>query len=643
MGLPFLQRASYSVGHVLNDLCAACWFSYLLLYLQQVQQLSGAQAGAVLFAGQIADALATPIVGLGSDATKRGLPSLGLGRRKIWNAGGVVLVCVSFFGLFGICAACLLSPPGRPPSSEVKTAVFALAAALFNFGWAAVQVSHMAMVPELTTDESERILLNSARYAFTVLSNVVVFLAMLGLLAAAEREGQTQEGAKYDPQVYTRLAGVVLALGGACSVAFLLGTKERDPVGYSAIIGGQVVEGTDMAGMGMGEALLSVHTAAGEPVEEEAEEHDGGALLTPHKHRGAKGDAAQEQPTTPKLDLGSYRAQSSRMAAGRAAHFESVTDSVSKRKSVMTWRDWVVVWPFYQVMIVYASVRLAVNVSQVYVTFYLTETLDMPSQALAIVPLLSYIAQLLATVSMRSIDSRLGRRRTLTIGSLTTAAASAAMLFLSPASSGVIYPVIMVLGLGCAASSVVSVSLEGDLVGPNTESGAFVYGAMSFADKLVNGVVVLAIQSYGDVHAPPGSPGRASFVRVVTSVAPLLGSLLAVGVGYTIRFPRALLGRAARQHGAGALAGEQQGSSADRYGSGDQTPPVVHAAREITASSSGGGGGRPGTLTRGPSMYAGGVGGAGGRPGFSRGWSALNVLALERPSSDERIPFRTSG
>ena len=34
--MPLVQRLSYSVGHVLNDLCAAMWFSYLLVYYHSV-------------------------------------------------------------------------------------------------------------------------------------------------------------------------------------------------------------------------------------------------------------------------------------------------------------------------------------------------------------------------------------------------------------------------------------------------------------------------------------------------------------------------------------------------------------------------------------------------------------------------------
>ena len=41
-----------------------------------------------------------------------------------------------------------------------------------------------------------------------------------------------------------------------------------------------------------------------------------------------------------------------------------------------------------------------------------------------------------------------------------------------------------------------SLSLTADLIGGNTESSAFVYGMMSFTDKVSNGVVVMIIQEF---------------------------------------------------------------------------------------------------------------------------------------------------
>ena len=51
---------------------------------------------------------------------------------------------------------------------------------------------------------------------------------------------------------------------------------------------------------------------------------------------------------------------------------------------------------------------------------------------------------------------------------------------------------------GAAGSTVLitSLSLTAELISNNTESAAFVYGAMSFTDKVSNGLAVMVIQHY---------------------------------------------------------------------------------------------------------------------------------------------------
>ena len=49
--------AAFGMGHVLNDLCAACWFSYLLVLMHKVLGFESWKAGVILLSGQIADAL----------------------------------------------------------------------------------------------------------------------------------------------------------------------------------------------------------------------------------------------------------------------------------------------------------------------------------------------------------------------------------------------------------------------------------------------------------------------------------------------------------------------------------------------------------------------------------------------------------
>ena len=166
---------SYAIGHHLNDLCAATWFTYLLVYLEDEVGLSEITAGLVMLSGQFADALATPTVGLLSDGTPPycQVRALGLGRRKIWHALGTVIV-VLCFGLMvfsGYSPFDITSEAGL----QANGWYLALGAALFNVGWAAVQVSFLSLMPELHPHYLERTRLQSAAYASTVAANLEVF------------------------------------------------------------------------------------------------------------------------------------------------------------------------------------------------------------------------------------------------------------------------------------------------------------------------------------------------------------------------------------------------------------------------------------------------------------------------------------
>ncbi len=57
-------KLAFSVGHVLNDLCASLWFTYLLVFFHLVLEIDNILAGIILLIGQIADGIATPFVGI---------------------------------------------------------------------------------------------------------------------------------------------------------------------------------------------------------------------------------------------------------------------------------------------------------------------------------------------------------------------------------------------------------------------------------------------------------------------------------------------------------------------------------------------------------------------------------------------------
>jgi len=220
------------------------------------------------------------------------------------------------------------------------------------------------------------------------------------------------------------------------------------------------------------------------------------------------------------------------------------------RAQRMRWLDWLRLPVFYRVALVYMFVRLATNVSQVYLTFFIAVSLQMSELAIAILPLIVYLSQLAATLAAKRLSVRLGRRNSLVCGAAIFCAACAAMFATPAGASAAMYPTVALLGAGSAITMVISVSLEADLVGRNIESAAFVYGAISFTDKLANGVAVLAIQFV--FEALPDDEQRAAY-RLVNSALPLAAMLAAVLVACTITFPSHLEAARAPAAAAGSL------------------------------------------------------------------------------------------
>ena len=583
---PYLSKlvvAAYSCGHFLNDATASCWFSYLLLYLQDVRGLSGVEAGAVLFSGQIADAIATPIAGFLSD---RGgaCARLGFGRRKFWNFVGVCTVIVSFYFLFAVCVACDVDPGA---SVVGKAATFALAASIFNVGWAFVQVSHMALVPDLTPHEDERVLLNSARYGATVLASLFVFVTMLGILGS---DGSGPQSESLLETAYTHLTWIVLCIGSFASLLFLVGTPEKADAGgnYGMVVDDEEAPLTSSLPIEPGSAskrnsnnntsssnsktnsfsaagaAAADHSHGAEPFGSGSASGGGRTSSLEHSHEhghlagpGAWGglshhdeplyappsmDAAGGGGVAPvqllDADEDEDEDDAGRLGPPRLHMGGSSSNSNSNRhpngsnsnsnggNGIMTWRDWLRQPAFWVVAMVYMLTRLATNVSQVYLSIYVRSALHMAPTAIATVPLLVFIASLLATLGMKRLSARLGWLWAFTAGAAAMAVACGGMLLASPASSWLVYPSALALGAGVAVVSVLSVTAEADLIGTYTESGAFVYGAISLTDKMSNGAAVLSIQYYGDrIHEPDA---HGNYVRYVNSLVPLFSIIAAV-------------------------------------------------------------------------------------------------------------------
>uniref|UniRef100_A0A8C2NXE4 Major facilitator superfamily domain-containing protein 12 n=1 Tax=Capra hircus TaxID=9925 RepID=A0A8C2NXE4_CAPHI len=376
--LSLVARLSYAVGHFLNDLCASMWFTYLLLYLHSVRAYSSRGAGLLLLLGQVADGLCTPLVGFEADRAAGRCARFG--PRKAWHLVGTICVLLSFPFIFSPCLGC---GPATPEWAALL--YYGPFIVIFQFGWAATQIAHLSLIPELVTNDHEKVELTALRYAFTVVANITVYGAawLLLHLQGSPRTGPAEDVSDQlgvqDVPVFRNLSLLVVGVGAVFSLLFHLGTREgrRRQV-------------------------------------EEPGEHS--PLLAP-----------------------------------------------STAQPLLLWKHWLREPAFYQ-------------------------------RFIATIPLVMYLSGFCSSFLMKPVNKCIGRNMTYFVG-LLVILAFAAWVALADELGVAVYVAAVLLGMGCATILVTSLAMTADLIGPHTHSGAFVYGAMSFSDKVANGLAVMAIQS----------------------------------------------------------------------------------------------------------------------------------------------------
>uniref|UniRef100_A0A8C3CKH8 Major facilitator superfamily domain containing 12 n=1 Tax=Cairina moschata TaxID=8855 RepID=A0A8C3CKH8_CAIMO len=387
--LPLRARLSFAAGHFLNDLCASLWFTYLLLYLHAVLGYSHRLAGGLLLAGQVADGLCTPLLGYEAD---RSAGCGRYGRRKSWHLAGTTCVLVSFPFIFSPCLGCKENTPQW--AAFIYYLPFIV---IFQFGWAATQISHLSLIPELVTSDHEKVELTSLRLR-------------------GKRAGAVWVSCRTHPGD-TDLLGSWPKFFGAGGKVLLLRMLLTQPSPCC----------------GDGRELTATHQA--QPGFVLWCRQRQGCLPAPFPpwYWGASSPTPLPQP---------------------------------QRKYIAT------------------------------------------------IPLVLYVSGFLSSFLMKPVNKWIGRNLTYFVGILVILA-FASWVTLTRTMGAEIYGAAALLGAGSATILVTSLSMTADLIGTNTHSGAFVYGAMSFTDKMANGLAVMAIQNLHPCPTELCCPACVSFYHWV--------------------------------------------------------------------------------------------------------------------------------
>lgn len=152
----------------------------------------------------------------------------------------------------------------------------------------------------------------------------------------------------------------------------------------------------------------------------------------------------------------------------------------------------------YQVAVMYMATRLFANISQTILPVYLHDGLSLGAESLAIQPLVMYASSFVTSVLVKSLNANCGRKFAYMTGGLAGIAVSTWIRF---GAGNIfvhygIYGVAALLGFSSSVMLVTSLGITSDLIGQDCDNGAFIYGLMSFCDKLSNGGAVMMIQAW---------------------------------------------------------------------------------------------------------------------------------------------------
>jgi len=379
---------------------------------------------------------------------------------------------------------------------------YAIANSLFQAGWASVQVSHMAMVPEMTTLLSERCFFNSIRYAVTVGTSITIYLLVFLFSASASNKSSsslsdsknnktvdTDNTTNHDADLLLKLqkiSYIVLLAGALMGLAFIVmvsetsqKNKERNNIDTPQ----PTTETTPQSTTSTNDDAIST-LYGGDPMNVSTRRQ---SIRCSNYYSDSRGKAPTPTPTPTPKTLGDW--------LWRTSGFAGVTAN-------------------------YALSRLCGNILQLYLPFFVLQAMPWDTSAVATVPLMAYVGMIASSIVAPRVSAVVKDAAWLCGGATVIIALGSALLlfgFDSTSNStnttnmSVVYLSSTILGFGCAQLMVTSQTQVGELVG-NDANGGIVFGLASLCDKFSTGVVIYLVQRFVESLSSSSSTSSSSSV-----------------------------------------------------------------------------------------------------------------------------------
>ncbi|XP_074098245.1 major facilitator superfamily domain-containing protein 12 isoform X2 [Cotesia typhae] len=388
---------------------SAMWFSYTLLYLQRITKLEPLTAGALLLLGQLVDALMTPIFGILVDKYNK---------KKFWHIIGSILVALSFPVIFGNFLQNI-------KNNNISMIFYIVSIIIFQTGWAAVQISHLSMIPILTNLPLVRAELTAIRYSAQV--TAAVFLFIVTWIVLPTNENSIIKLSDQDDIKFRNIVIIVTTCGVTATILFHISLKSH---------------------------LL--------------EYNQGNNII----------DSPTNDKKLSKNDL-----------------YDNNNSSTIISSTTATKKSNIGIKVLIRVALLYVASRLFITLATVYLPLYIEETDVGGKQALATVPLVSYIASFVSALTLKYINKSFGTKICYLLGSLIGIIGAAVTKF-GGNYEIIIYLIAIFIGIASSITMVTALSITADFIGIKTENSALIYSIVTFLDKIITGLVVVFIEKW---------------------------------------------------------------------------------------------------------------------------------------------------
>ncbi|XP_068741766.1 major facilitator superfamily domain-containing protein 12-like [Montipora capricornis] len=168
-----------------------------------------------------------------------------------------------------------------------------------------------------------------------------------------------------------------------------------------------------------------------------------------------------------------------------------------------TIQEWLIDPRLYMVAVVYSCTRALQNHAYSYLPFFLINTLDLGKESIAYLPLIMLISATVSSIFSKKLVGIIGNKGCFTIAALLVVCSGVMSYFITQSNTVMIYPAVVLLGLGFSSMLVCSLSFATELIGENKRNSGFIFAVMSLMSYVIGGTLILVVQNL----FPEGSQG----------------------------------------------------------------------------------------------------------------------------------------